>query len=40
MEEEQNIQPIENKNVPEEMSGMLTTSDGVSIDPFNSPTPG
>ena len=40
MEEEQNIQPIENKNVPEEMSGMLTTRDGASIDPFNSPTPG
>ena len=40
MEEEQNIQPIENKNVPEEMSGMLTTRDGASVDPFNSPTPG
>ncbi|BCV01992.1 MAG: hypothetical protein CM15mV48_390 [uncultured marine virus] len=34
MEEEQNIQPIENKNVPEEMSGMLTTRDGVSGRPF------
>ena len=40
MEEEQNIQPIENKNVPEEMSVMLTTRDGASVDPFNSPTPG
>ena len=40
MEEEQNIQPIENKNVPEEMSGMLTTRDGASVAPFNSPTPG
>ncbi len=40
MEEQQNIQPIENKSVPEEMSGMLTTKDGTQVDPFNSPTPG
>tara|TARA_X000001382_G_scaffold129987_1_gene123457 strand:+ start:52 stop:681 length:630 start_codon:yes stop_codon:yes gene_type:complete len=40
MEEEQNTQPIENNNVPEEMSGMLTMRDGTKVDPFSSPTPG
>ena len=40
MEEEQNINQEDNQQVPEELSGMLTTEDGVSIDPFNAPTPG
>jgi hypothetical protein len=40
MEEEQNINQADNQQVPEELSGMLTTEDGVSIDPFNAPTPG
>tara|TARA_S200000501_G_C20694746_1_gene686785 strand:- start:222 stop:851 length:630 start_codon:yes stop_codon:yes gene_type:complete len=40
MEEEQNTQPIENNNVPEKMSGMLTMRDGTKVDPFSSPTPG
>ena len=40
MEEEQNTQPIENREVPEQMSGMLTMNDGTQVDPFSSPTPG
>jgi|TARA_R100001460_G_scaffold69396_3_gene109997 hypothetical protein len=40
MEEEENIQPIENREVPEEIANMITTDDGTSVDPFDSPTPG